>query len=131
MSRQITELAFSALSLSIEMGERLASIQNLLGCQSGHSDADIVAKVREIVHAPGALRETMTGIKSAAAELARELKTIDYAIELARARVASLLERKNVLEQQPPISDLAWQYADGCVNGAREVLAALVKGNES
>jgi len=49
------------------------------------------------------------------------------AILIARDKIASLTARKMELLAESPVSDAAFQYADGLLNGAREVLAALVK----
>lgn len=48
----LQEIAEGALRMSIDMGERLGRIEALLACQSGHSDAEMVAVIRAILAEP-------------------------------------------------------------------------------
>jgi hypothetical protein len=54
--------------------------------------------------------------------------TFDDAIAIVRLEIAGLMSRKRQMElEMNPLPDIAWQYASGCVNGARQVLATLIK----
>ena len=54
--------------------------------------------------------------------------TNEEILGFVQANIDELIQRKRELERtMNPLPDIAWQYADGLVNGAREVYANLKK----